>query len=165
MILRLLLASMLVFAAFNAHAADVQIGELVLPAPDAWKVEKGEDANTIRLHPAKGSDFYIEVTALPEGQDKDVGMELVHSLVEANAEKMKDQSVEKELALQELKSATAQGYYFFATDPAPKPGEWTYMTSGLMLVGKLPVSFTVLSNGKASPPEQAMDMLRAAHLK
>jgi hypothetical protein len=39
------------------------------------------------------------------------------------------------------------------------------MTSGLMLVGKLPVSFTVLSNGKASPPEQAMDMLRAAHLK
>jgi len=152
----------------TALAADTKIGTLTVDAPKGWVTEAVPDATqgtTLRFHPDKGTDFYIEITDLSSDKmPPGVDAELLRTIVAANAESMKAQSVEKELPLQELKSDNVHGYYFHATDPAPKPGEWTYMTQGMAMVGKTPVGFTILSNGKDNPaPAKALAMLRTAH--
>ena len=75
----------------------------------------------------------------------------------------KTQSVEKSLPIQSFGSGEVQGSYYSATDRAPKPGEFKYMTQGAMSVNGLPVAFTILSNGNAQAAvAPALRMLSAA---
>jgi len=69
--------------------------------------------------------------------------------VELSSERLKGRTVEKELVIQELKGSSAIGYYFSVTDPAPKPGEFKYMTQGIVRAGELLVVFTVFTNDGA----------------
>jgi hypothetical protein len=64
-------------------------------------------------------------------------------------------AVEKELTLNAIEGAHANGYYFAATDKAYKrkahqPGEYEFMTRALMGSGDLLVEFTILSHEKES---------------
>ena len=73
------------------------------------------------------------------------------------------QAVEKSISIQDLKGPHAEGTYFSATDRAPKPGEFKYMTQGAMSVSGLPVTFTILTNDDSKSPESvALRMLRTA---
>ena len=72
-------------------------------------------------------------------------------------------AVEKDIKLVEFKGASGPGFYFFATDSAPRPGEFTYMTRGVLAVGELSVMFTVLTNkGQDNEIEAGLAMLRSA---
>jgi hypothetical protein len=83
--------------------------------------------------------------------------------VEAGANAAKSQAVEQSLPIQSVGTAEVQGHYFSATDRAPKPGEFKYMTQGAMSVSGLPVAFTILSNGNPKAAvEPALRMLAAA---
>jgi hypothetical protein len=87
--------------------------------------------------------------------------------VEDSARKAEPSSVEKKLEVMELRGASGRGYYFFATDPSPRPGTWKYMTQGILRVGELAISFTILTNeGQKDVINDALRMLRnAKHLK
>jgi hypothetical protein len=53
--------------------------------------------------------------------------------------------------------------YFSATDRAPKPGEYKFMTQGMLQVGELSVTFTILTNeGQELVIKQALDALKGA---
>jgi hypothetical protein len=45
-----------------------------------------------------------------------------------------------------MRGESGMGYYFSATDRAPKPGEFKYLTQGILHIGELVASFTILSN-------------------
>ena len=67
------------------------------------------------------------------------------------------------LPLEELSGAKGPGYYFSATDKAPKPEEFAYLTQGMLLVGELAVTFSVLTNdGQEKVRDAALDMLKRA---
>ena len=66
----------------------------------------------------------------------------------------------------ELQGTAGKGFYFCATDRAPKPGEYKYLTQGTIRVGELLVTFTILTNdGQAGVVSGAMMMLKTARHK
>ena len=70
------------------------------------------------------------------------------------------------LSVNELTGTSGVGYYFSATDRAPAPGEYRYMTQGMISVGALAVTFTILTNdGQSGVVDDALAMVsRAAHV-
>jgi hypothetical protein len=171
-----ILLSRIVLAAVCAacslvHAEDARIpisggGALVLPLPDGWRTTKEAGAvPTLSLTPASGPSFQVLVSPLVSsgGRLAPSSIEDLRSLVESAASNAKSQAVEKSLPLQELRSADVQGSYFSATDRAPKPGEFKYLTQGAVSVRGLPVTFTILSNDNSrAAKDLALGMLRAA---
>lgn len=57
-------------------------------------------------------------------------------------------AVETTVKLQDLKGASASGYYFLVTDKAPGPGEYLYAVNGEFGVGDLLVHVTILLRDK-----------------
>ena len=140
---------------------------LVLPVPDKWRTTRRPGpVPTVSITPASGGDsFQVLVSPLvaPDGSVAPASLESLRRLVGSAATRAKSQSVEESLPIQNFGSGDVQGYYFSATDRAPKPGEFKFMTQGAMSVSGLPVSFTILSNGNAQQAvEPALHMLLAA---
>jgi len=73
------------------------------------------------------------------------------------------QAVEEEFLFHEIKGTDGSGYYFMATDRAPKEGEFKYMTQGTLCVGELQLAFTILTNeGQDDVIALAVSMLRGS---
>jgi hypothetical protein len=87
----------------------------------------------------------------------------IRSEVATAAKKAASQFVEGALPLQELKGTEGRGFYFSATDRAPGPGEYKYLTQGIVRVGEIALAFTVLTNdGQEGVVKAALEMLRTA---
>ena len=75
----------------------------------------------------------------------------------------KTQAVEKELRVVEFQGRSGPGFYFAATDRAPKPDEYKLLTQDVVRVGELSVTFTILTNdGQDAVVKQALDALKGA---
>lgn len=166
-----ILASTFLVLASQAWAEDVHIsvpggGALVLPVPNGWVSNKQSGPiPTVSLTSASGGSFQVLVSPLvaPDGRLATASPDSLRRSIEGAATEAKSQSVEKSLPIQSFSSGNVQGNYFSATDRAPKPGEFKYLTQGSMSVKGLPVGFTILSNGNAQAVvEPALRMLAAA---
>jgi hypothetical protein len=63
----------------------------------------------------------------------------------------------------EFQGRSGPGFYFSATDRAPKPGEYKFLTQGIVRVGELSVTFTILTNdGQEAVVKQALEALKGA---
>jgi hypothetical protein len=119
------------------------------------------------LRPASGPPFEVLFTPFPTAAASapKPTPEWVREFVRESAEKLKGQIVEREVPLREFAGAQARGTYFSVTDRAPKPdpGEYKYMTQGMLVLDELRVTFTILTNdGQAQVVAQALEMLRGA---
>ncbi len=87
----------------------------------------------------------------------------VRDIVERSAKDVASQAVEETIEIKELQGDSVAGYYFTATDKAPKPGEFKYMTQGMFRVGDVGPTFTILTNdGGESVILDALAMLKGA---
>lgn len=123
----------------------------------------------ILLKPETGNAFAMLMTPVWPSK-KEISsptVQKIKELVQESAERVKPQSVEHVINVVELTGTSGKGYYFSATDRAPKPGEYKYLTQGILAVGELTVTFTILTND--SQGEIARDALtvvrEAKHLK
>ncbi|HKZ69691.1 MAG TPA: hypothetical protein VJ020_06410, partial [Anaerolineales bacterium] len=83
--------------------------------------------------------------------------------VDRSFEAIQSQVVEKKIERRELKGPAARGYYFSATDRAPKPGEHKYLTQGIVLMDDLIVAFTIFTNdGQERVVAAALEAIRSA---
>lgn len=144
-------------------------GTFELKMPASWKdsVDQPRDGlpPTITFAPKSGADFRVVVTPIwPARPDvKQPTPEELKGLARRFADKMAPQSVEKKLSVKELKGSANTAYYFTATDPAPKPDEYKILNQGVMGVGELRVTFTILTNdGQDDIVKAALAMLTAA---
>lgn len=144
-------------------------GSIQLNIPVAWDDDLRQPPDrlppTIAFKPKSGNKFEILITpiwlepkgALPPNSEK------IKGLVQQASEQAKFQSVEKNIQLKELKGASGNGYYFSATDRAPEPEGYKYMTQGTIRVGDLMVMFTLLTNdGQEKVINDALSMLKSA---
>ena len=94
-----------------------------------------------------------------------VGEEIRSQVAKAAAD-AKAEAVEKTIPVLELQGDSGGGYYFSATDRAPKPGEYKYMTQGMIRIGELATTFTILSNDGAGSvvPDTLRSLKRARHI-
>ncbi len=144
-------------------------GGLQLDVPASWNDELRQPPDrlppTIVFSQERGAPFEILITTLWPGKSGSVlpKADELKQKVRETADQLKSQSVEKSIDVKELKKGTSLGYYFTLTDSAPKPGEFKYMTQGMMRVGDLLLVFTILTNdGQAKIIEEALTMLKSA---
>jgi hypothetical protein len=158
----------------GACAAELRIplasgGAIVFQAPDDWKWSQVENSKirTIELVPVKGDAFSVQVTPMVKNDGTVAGNKLdgIRLFVQKEADDLKAQAKVAQVELQELHSATVQGYYYSLTDqtdPLP-PGEFKYLTQGSFVVGGIPVVFTILGRGdRDSISAPALEMLKGA---
>ena len=165
------LAAALLATCVASFAADVRIplsigGALVLPVPEGWRSSaRPGPVPTLSLSPTSGARFQVLVSPLVsrDGRMGPSSPERLRQVVVSSRDNAMAQAVEKSISIQDLKGPHANGTYFSATDRAPQPGEFKYMTQGAMSVSGLPVTFTVLTNDDSKSSESvALRMLRDA---
>ena len=87
----------------------------------------------------------------------------IRQQVERSADEAKSQAAEKTIRVIEFAGSSGPGYYFSATDRAPKPGEYKFVTQGMLKVSDLVVTFTILTNdGQEQVSRDALSMLKSA---
>ena len=146
-----------------------QHGRLLLSIPSNWQVQVRQPKRnlplTIRLsmHQGKTSEVFITPLWKVPGATADVSsLKNIRKLVESGRAKIAAQAVERNIKLKSL-DGNNRGFYYGATDRAPKPGEYKYLIQGAAAVGGLVTMFTVLSNDKnASVNALALDIVRSA---
>ena len=144
-------------------------GFIQLQVPQSWRDEihqpEGGLPPTIVFSPRDGTSFQILITPLFSPR-KGVVMptpDQIKRIVQRTAEHVQSQAVQKTISINELKGPSAIGYYFSVTDRSPKPGEYKYMTQGMLRVGELVPTFTILTNdGAESVVADSLSMLRGA---
>lgn len=142
-------------------------GSIQLEVPVSWKHELQQSPNqlapTIVFKPNLKPNFEVLITPFwPATKDGDLpNFEKIKQIVQKGAEHAKLRSVEKKIRLKELKGTVNEGYYFLATDRAPEPEGYKYMTQGTIRVGTLIVMFTILTNqGQDNVITDALSMLK-----
>jgi hypothetical protein len=169
-------ASLLALAGI-AYAAETAIKKYTLPEKGSFQMKVPVDWTeqvrqppqssppTITFAPTHGKPFEILVTPIWRVRT-DVPAstkETIRQSVQRAADDTKSQAVEKSIPLVEFSSSTGPGYYFSATDRAPKPGEFKYLTQGILKVSDLTVTFTILTNeGQEQVTRDAIGMLQSA---
>ena len=139
---------------------------LVVRVPAEWQQRIAKPSTkgprAVSFGPKNGAAFEVLVTPA-RARDANRSFEQLKPSVLALAEAAGKQAREESLVLVELIGPQARGYYFKATDRAPKRGEYKYLTQGVIAVGELRVGFTILTNeGQEEVVNAAFSLLRNA---
>lgn len=141
-------------------------GQLELIVPPSWHIEVRNSPTplppTIVL---SGLSFQILVTVvwpLPEGV-RVASVATIREQVISAARAASLRSAETKLSIQEIHGTGSRGYYFAATDSAPRPGEFKYLTQGIVHLDNLNLAFTILTNdAHASAVQAGLEAMRTA---
>jgi hypothetical protein len=155
--------------AASSHIALPGGDELWLTIPAAWN-EKFDSPQTnmppgVWMTPRQGPSFNVLITPLA-GTPVAAAMtdeNKLRSIVASVAKNALSQSVEMTIPVQNLTGPHVHGFYIFATDRAPKPGEWKYLTQGMINIDGAPFAFTILTNdSQEAVVKAAMELIRNA---
>jgi hypothetical protein len=153
----------------SSHVALPGGAELWLTIPAAWNEKfespKGNMPPSIWLTPRQGASFNVLITPL-SGTAVGAAMSddnQLRAIVTSAARNALAKSVEMTIPVHDLTGSSAHGFYIFATDRAPAPGEWKYLTQGLINIDGAPFAFTILTNdGQETVAKAALELIRSA---
>ena len=144
-------------------------GILTLEVPLSWSDSKSqipdEMPRTIYFSPTQGEAFEVLMTFRWNArQDPSVKeAQFLRSIAARAAEMAAAQATEKSLPIQRMPIKSGEMFFFSATDKAPRPGEYKFMTQGSMLIGDIAGTFTILTNDtNTSVAIDAMNVIRTA---
>jgi hypothetical protein len=145
--------------------------ELWLAVPAAWnqKFEAPDNKTppSVCLTQRQGATFKVFITPL-SGSPMGSAMadpNKMRAIVTSVSRDALAQSVEMSIPVHELTGADVHGFYFSATDRAPKPDEWKYLTQGMVNINDAPFAFTILTNdGQETIAKAALELIRTASL-
>jgi len=143
-----------------------EAGVLQIEIEPGWK-ETSSSSNpskTISFESQVPGRLHLLLTPMPATIDPRSDRD-VRALVQGAANRVGPASVEKTLAIQTLRGPQARGYYFQATDAAPKPGEYVFMYQGMVTIERSLITFTVLHNpGAEREAQMALSAIRRLKL-
>lgn len=110
---------------------------------------------TVRFTDAAGT-FEVLISILPPPKDlPDFNSPAkLRSIADAQLKQMLTTAKETNVPLEELKGPAASGFVYTLTDKSPAPGSYEYLTGGVVGVGDLILSTTMLMHEK-NPPQRA----------
>jgi hypothetical protein len=143
--------------------------ELWLTIPAAWNQKfESPQANMppgVWLTPREGPSFNVLITPL-SGTAVGAAMtdeNKLRAIVTSASRNALSKSVEMTIPVHDLTGPDARGFYFFATDRAPNPGEWKYLTQGMITIDGAPFAVTILTNdGQEAIAKTALELIRNA---
>ena len=140
--------------------------------PGEWQEHLSQSvggALTLEFKPAVGpEDLRFLLTVLPRRKTPGATPTPLDTrgLVTEQGGRLLRSSVEAVLSVKPLRGEETAGHYYSLTDRAPKPGEYKYLTQGVVVLGDVSFSFTVLTSTAGHPArEAALEALRRARLK
>ena len=169
-------ASLIIGAVFTfaVHAAEdvVQlplgkVGTLSVTVPTGAErtVPPGGSAAMLSFESVQRNRMQLLLTPIPLATSF-MADEEVREVVERGSARVRAQSVERTFPLLRLQGEQARGFYFRATDRAPRPDEYKYLYQGAVLVGTTIVTFTVLYNDDAKhEADAALEVVRKMQLQ
>ncbi len=133
--------------------------DLHVAVPAGWNVtEKPADPRGVRTYefrPADGTNEVVLVSAFSAHGQR------ARDWVDHGSREAASTSVERTLAVESMCPGKDGGYYFSATDRAPEPNGYRYLTQGALVHANHAVTFTALTNGdKDAQKGKLLDMLR-----
>ncbi len=147
-------------------------GEMTLQVPANWavNVQQPKDAlpPTITFAPQSGAAFEMLITPVwTFNKHPQLTSQELHTLAQKGLEQARPQAVEKDIPIREFRSVDGPGYYYSLTDStvtaASPPGDFKYLTRGLMGLSGLTVTYTVLTQAANSEVvSQALGLLKTA---
>lgn len=144
-------------------------GTLNLAIPKSWQGRVSQPPDnlppTIVFAPPGAPTYQVLITPIWPAKPAIVLPDHagVRKSVERAVENAKSQAVEKNIPIKEIKGSSAAGYYFSVTDKAPKPGEYKYMTQGMIRLGELMITFAAFTNdGYKNAADQAITAMQSA---
>jgi hypothetical protein len=155
--------------ASSSHVALPGGGELWLKIPAAWNQKFDSPRKnlppSVWLTPRQGASFNVLITPLA-GTEVGAAMSddlKLHAIVASIAKTTLSQSVEMTIPVHDLTGPDVHGYYMFATDRAPAPGEWKYLWQGMITIDDVPFAFSILTNdGQEAIAKAALELIRSA---
>ena len=171
-----LLGAVLAMLALAAVSAEREVrvglpnhGSLVLKVPDGWREEisRRDPAAppAILVTPESGTDFkMLLMPNWPKEGSKLPDLAAIQEMLATGAKAAGPASVEKTLAVQEVRGPVVAGGYFSATDRAPEKGEYKHVSQGMVRLGAIVVAFQLMDNGDPKVLETALKMVRAMRL-
>jgi hypothetical protein len=154
--LSLLLSPASMAANLSVHRFELPAhGTLVVLAPLSWRSELEQAPEqlppTVHFIPKdSSSELRITPAWAIGGQAPPLDPENIRKDVQAAADSAAPNAVEKQIEVKSITGRSGVGYYFFATDRAPKPGGYKYLLQGILPVDGLALTFTLLSNDESS---------------
>lgn len=146
-------------------------GSLVLGVPKGWRVAERpleKPASTaLRIGPPSGDGFLLQVSVLwlEPGNRAGYNPQAVKARVQKTADDLLSRAVEKEATVTELRGKAALGHQFSLTDRSSTngPGDYKYVTQGMLVTGELVTVFTLLHRDPAAREKaQVLQMLAEA---
>jgi hypothetical protein len=161
--------SLMLSAAGPAAGADQRYsiaghGFIQLSVPSSWvdQVDDKSQPPLISFRQSAGAPFIVSITPAPR-DPKAAGGDALRAEVGRMAESIRMFAVEQDIKLNDFAGTAGPGSYVFATDASPGPGGFKFMHRGMLEVGKLSVTFTILTNdGQDAVARAALDMLKSA---
>jgi hypothetical protein len=143
-------------------------GELKLTIPAGWNVQEEPAApgipRTLRLDdPSTKFEMLISILPPPQGMPDFNSKTKLRAIAEAQGKHLLTTSKETKVTLEEIRNAPGGGFVYTFSDKAPAPGSYEYITGGVVGVGELVLSTTMLMHEK-NPPQRAtgLDVLASA---
>jgi hypothetical protein len=153
------------FAMTPHHALELQV-------PIAWStiIRKRPDHSifAIVFGPVRGIPFEVTLAPSLETTPTDAAARerALHQSVDRLANAIKGQATASELKIVKLDVTGGAGLYFSATDRAPRPMDYGYVTQGTIQLGELSFNFTILTrDGQDQVVPDALSMLKSAKLR
>lgn len=157
-LLAFLAAAPIARAADKRTTLDVEVpdrGTIQVPVDSSWKTvilaDKSGLPPTAIIDSANGA-FRLMITVLwsnkPDPNFADAKQ--IRGIVESGQAHLETTSVEKKLAIHQIRGPEIRGLWFWATEHEPEKGRYLYRAQGAASIGKLVVTFAVLAKNK--PP-------------
>ncbi len=140
-------------------------GFFQLSVPPGWtdQIDQNSQPPLISFRQGAGPPFIVSITPAWQAAKPAATKDELRVDVGRMAEAIRPFAVEQDIKLSEFAGAAGPGYYFFATDAAPGPGEFKFMHRGMLKIGDLSVIFTILTNeGQEAIVRAALEMLKGA---
>lgn len=142
-------------------------GAVLLEVPASWNEEiRQKDRSlppTVVFRPKKGKQFEILFTPIPSKSEQSAGMaDIEASLIQGGKQHLPT-AVQGSILLETLEGPQARGRYYLLTEKHPPPNEYPNVIAGVLLVGPVVASFTVLLHEPSgSEAQQALGVLKSA---
>jgi hypothetical protein len=146
-----------------------------MQAPPTWRTEVNREGErellTFNFWPAEGDAFVVMISPsingdAGEGGDEARRLAALRTRIEKEAAALGPSTKEKNLSLLDLPGAKDRGWYFTATDLAPKPGEYEYLTRAWVDRETYSFFMTVLTHAIDAPAiPVALEMLGSASVR
>ncbi|HYM61227.1 MAG TPA: hypothetical protein VEZ11_10070 [Thermoanaerobaculia bacterium] len=131
-------------------------GTVRFSIPESWTAEISARPGlpptvTFKIPDQRDAQLLITILWSPQDDPEFTKPESIKAAIQQASAMIQETAVQSSLAINELRSKSAVGYWFWATDKKPAPGEFEHMANGALPLGDVVMDFTILTH--AAPPE------------